>query len=62
MRVPRVAHFRTVHGLAYGETVKLHRPFSGYELQDMKRELLETLFKVQSCVVDLRERFVRFAA
>src|ERR1700722_2902832 len=60
--VPCLAYFGTIHGLADGETVKLHGPFCGDELQNVKRELLETFFKVQSCVIDLRERFVRLAA
>jgi hypothetical protein len=42
--------------------MKIHRPFCGDELKDVKRELLETLFKIQSCVIELRERFIRFAA
>ena len=62
MRVPSVSYFWTVYGLADCETMKLYGPFCGYELEDVKRELLETLFKVQSCVIALRERFVRFAA
>jgi len=28
----------------------------------VKRKLLETLFKIQSCVIDLREGFIRLAA
>src|ERR1700679_3007222 len=62
VRVPCLAYFGTVHGLSDGETMKLHRPFCGDELQDVKREFFETLFKIQSGVIDLRERFVRLAA
>jgi len=62
MRVPYLTYFRTVQGLADSEAMKLHGPFRGDELQDLKREFLQTRFKIQSCVVNLRERFIRFAA
>src|ERR1700723_4021048 len=62
MRVPYFTYFRTVQGLSDSEAMKFHGPFCGDELQYLKREFLQTRFKVQSCVVNLRERFVRFAA
>jgi hypothetical protein len=62
MPVPYLTYFRTVQGLADSETMKLHGPFRGDELQDLKREFLQARFKVQSCVVNLRERFIRLAA
>ena len=62
MCVPCLAYFGTVPGLTDGETMKLDGPFGGDELQDMKREFLQALFKVQSCVIDLRQRFIRLAA
>jgi hypothetical protein len=62
MRVRCLTYFRTVQGLSDSETMKLHGPFRGDELQDFKREFLQTRFQVQSCVVNLRERFIRFAA
>src|ERR1700749_1803957 len=55
VRVPYLTYFRTVHGLSDSETVKLHGSFCGDELQNLKREFLEARFKVQSCVVNLRE-------
>jgi hypothetical protein len=42
--------------------MKFHGPFCGDELQYLKREFLQTRLKVQSCVVNLRERFIRLAA
>src|ERR1700723_3842757 len=62
MRVPYFTYFRTVQGLSDSEAMKFHGPFCGDELQDLKREFLQARFKVQSCVVDLRERFIRLAA
>src|SRR5271155_5075402 len=62
VRIPCFAYFGTVRGLADGKAMKLHRSFCSDELQDVKRELLQALFKIQSCVVNLRERFIRLAA
>src|ERR1700744_2489024 len=61
VRIPCFAYFRTARGLADGESMKLYRLFCSDELQDVKRELFETFFEVQSCVIQLRERFIRFA-
>jgi hypothetical protein len=62
MRVPYFTYFRTVQGLSDSEAMKLHGPLCGDELQNLKREFLQTRFKIQSCVVNLRERFIRLAA
>src|SRR5271156_4899166 len=62
MRVPYFADFRTVQGLSNSEAMKFHGPFCGDELQYLKREFLQTRFKVQSCVVNFGERFIRLAA
>jgi hypothetical protein len=42
--------------------MKLHGPFRRDELQNVKGKFLQTLFKVQPRVIDLRERFVRLPA
>src|SRR5271156_6423321 len=62
MRVPYFADFRTVQGLSNSEAMKFHGPFCGDELQYLKREFFQTRFKVQSCVVNFGERFIRLAA
>src|ERR1700722_10265291 len=62
MRVPHFTYFRTVQCLSDSEAMKFHRPFCGDELQYLKREFLQTRFKVQSCVVNFRKRFIRLAA
>ena len=62
MRIPHFPYFRTVQGLSDSEAMKFHGPFCGDELQYLKRESLQTRFKVQSCVVNLRERLIRLAA
>src|ERR1700733_13412475 len=62
MRVPDLPYFRTVQCLSDSETMKLHGPLCGDELQDLKREFLQTRFKVQSCVINRRQRFIRLAA
>src|SRR5882757_2360137 len=62
VRVPRLAYFRTVQGFADSETMKLHGPLSGNELQNVKRKFFQTLFKIQPGVIDLRERLIRLAA
>src|ERR1700722_18179335 len=62
VRVPYLTYFRTVQGLSDSETVKLHGPLCGDELQDLKREFLQARFKVQSCVVNVGERFIGLAA
>jgi hypothetical protein len=56
--VPYLTYFRTVHGLGNSETMKLDGPFRSDELQNLKRESLQARLKVQSCVVNLRERFI----
>src|SRR5258708_23359789 len=42
--------------------MKLHGPFCGNELQNVKRKFLQTLFKIQPRVIDLRERLIRLTA
>jgi hypothetical protein len=42
--------------------VEIHRAFRGDQLQDVKREFCQTLFEVESGVVDFRERLTRFPA
>src|ERR1700684_4602424 len=62
MGVPCLTYLRTVQGLSDSETMKLYGPFCGDELQNLKSEFLQARFKVQSCVVNLREWFIRLAA
>jgi hypothetical protein len=60
--VPRYTHFKAIRSLADSETMKLYGSFRSDDLQDLKRELLQTVFKLQSRVINLRERFVRLLA
>src|ERR1700722_5217148 len=62
VRVPYFTYFRTVQGFSDSETMKLHGPFRGDELQDPKREFLQARFKVQSGIVDIRERLIGLSA
>src|SRR5579859_429317 len=62
MRVPSLANFRAVQCLTNGKTVKIHGTLRSDQLQDVKGEFLQTRFKIQACVVDLGEWFVRLAA
>ncbi|MDX6464813.1 MAG: hypothetical protein QOE55_8510 [Acidobacteriaceae bacterium] len=60
--VPYLTYFGTVHGRGNSETMKLHGRFRSDELQNLKRESLQARLKIQSCVVNLRERFICLSA
>lgn len=60
--VPGFAYFGAGCSFADGEPVELDGTPGSDELEDVERELRQTLLKIEAGVVDLRERLVRFAA
>ena len=42
--------------------MEIHGAFRCNELQDVEGELFQTLFEIQSGIIKIRERFIRFAA
>jgi hypothetical protein len=51
VRVAHLTHFRAIQSLSDSEAMKLHKPFCADELEDMKGELFQALFKIQTRVV-----------